>query len=571
MRQILSVVIVVFLLFSNFAVAQKADKNSAKYVEQTLRKLSLRQKIGQMINFRVNGDFVNFNSETFLKTRELVEKQGIGGFTMYRGNANAIANLTNELQRISNVPLLFAADFERGLRMQMPTGTSFTSAMGVGAAGDVNAAFRQGKIVCEESRAIGVAWLFGPVADLNNNPDNPVINVRSYGESPNKVGEFVSAVSSGTQAANCLSTLKHFPGHGDTSNDSHTNLSVVNADKKTLDSFALVPFKMGIKQGADSVMTGHLAVPQLTNDEIPATLNPKLSNELLRKELGFNGIIVTDAMEMGAIIKNYSAEKSVVMAVQAGADVVLLPLDTANAIDSIEAAVKRGELTEERINESVQRILQAKYKLGLVANRFVDLAKVNQLVEKPENVRDANLTAEKSITLLRNHKDLLPLSNEKAAKTLFIVIAADDEPTEGAFFIPEVIKRLPKAKIYRLDLRTTQAEYDRIMDEAKNFDSVLLAPFVKRAAGKGTVKLPDLQTNFVRRMLASDKNTAVIAFGSPYLIRQFPEAKTYAVTYAIEEIAQFAAVKTIFGEAKFQGRLPVSIPDLFAVGSGIVR
>jgi beta-N-acetylhexosaminidase len=571
----LIILFVIVSLFSQVLFAQKADKKSETWVEKTLKSLTLRQKIGQMINFRLSGEFSNIESDKFKESAELAVKQGIGGFTVYRGNANSVALMTNELQKLSNIPLLFSADYERGLRMQMPlTGTPFTTAMGVGATGDAQAAFRQGKIICEEMRAIGVQWQFAPVADLNNNPDNPVINIRSYGENPNKVAEMVTAFSKGTQAANCLSTLKHFPGHGDTATDSHIGLGVINVDKTRLDSTELVPFNAAIKQGADSVMTAHLAVPKVTGNEIPATLNPKISTDLLRNELGFNGIIVTDAMEMGAIEKNYSREKSVVMAVQAGADVVLLPLSVSNAIDSIEAAVKKGELTEERINSSVRKILAAKYKLGLVQNRFVDSANIAKMIEKPENVKEANNIAEKSITLLRNDKDLLPLSADKAKKTLYLVIAADDEPeriVEGVAFIPEVQRRLPNAKIYRLDLRTTQAEYDKVFAEAKDYEAIVLAPFVKRAANKGTVKLPELQTNFVRKMLASDKDVAVIAFGSPYLIRQFPEAKTYAVTYAIEEVAQFAAAKTLFGEVKFQGHLPVSIPDLFPVGSGIVR
>ncbi len=569
------ILVVIISLFSNVLFAQKVDKKSEKWVDKTLKSLTLRQKIGQMINFRLSGEFSNIESEKFKEFAEMVVKQGIGGFTVYRGNVNSVALMTNELQKLSKIPLLFSADYERGLRMQMPlTGTPFTTAMGVGATGNSNSAYNQGKIICEEMRAIGVQWQFAPVADLNNNPDNPVINIRSYGENPTKVGEMVSAFSQGTQAANCLSTLKHFPGHGDTATDSHIGLGVINVDKTRLDALELVPFKTAINKGADSVMTAHLAVPKLTGNEIPATLNPQISTDLLRKELGFDGIIVTDAMEMGAIEKNYSREKSVVMAVQAGADVVLLPLSVSGAIDSIESAVKKGDLTEERINLSVRKILHAKYKLGLVNNRLVDIANIARIVERPANVKEANEVAEKSITLLRNDKNLLPLSADKAKKTLYLVIAADDEPeriVEGVAFIPEVQRRLPNAKIYRLDLRTTQTEFDKVFEESKSYEAIVLAPFVKRAANKGTVKLPDLQTNFVRKMLASDKDVAVIAFGSPYLIRQFPEAKTYVVTYAIEEIAQFAATKTLFGEVKFQGKLPVSIPDLFPIGSGIVQ
>lgn len=554
----------------SFVSAQKADQmNRSFWAKQTLKKMTLRQKIGQMINFRLSGEFANFESDKFKEAADLVEKHGIGGFTVYRGNVNSISMLTNELQRRSIIPLHFAADYERGLRMQLPTGTPFTTAMGLGATGDTKAAYRQGAILCDEMRAIGVNWLFGPVADLNNNPDNPVINIRSYGADPAKAAEFVVAVSQGLQSRNCMSTLKHFPGHGDTASDSHIGLSVVDVDQKRLDEVELVPFKAAIDKGADSVMTAHVTVPKVTGDGLPATLSPKISTDLLRKKLGFKGIIITDGMEMGAIEKNFEREKSVVYAVLAGADVILLPPSVGNAIDAIESAVKGGVITEARINESVLRILESKHRLGLAKKRFVDTSMVNRIVEKPANVADANAVAEKSVTLLRNAGAVLPISAEKASKTLFVVIAADDDPVQGATLIPEIQRRLPNAKIHRLDLRTTAEEYEKVLKEAGGFENVLLAPFVKRAANKGTVALPEKQALFVRNLLKTDRKVAVVAFGSPYLIRQFPEAKTYAVTYAIEEIAQYAAAKAIFGEIKFTGRLPVAMPGLFEIGSGL--
>lgn len=563
--------LVILAVSSQFVFTQKADKKAEKWVEKTLRSLTLREKIGQMINFRMSGEFANLNSEKFAEYRREILENKIGGFTVYRGEANAIAALTNEMQKMSKLPLLIAADYERGLRMGQRTGTPFTTNMGLGATGDVSAAYRQGKIICEEMRAIGVNWLFAPVVDINNNPDNPVINIRSFGADPKKVGEFGSALVKGVKEANCLSTLKHFPGHGDTATDSHIGLSVVPIDRQRLDSVELVPFKMAIEAGADSVMTAHVALPKITGDEIPSTLNPKISTDILRKDLKFDGIISTDAMEMGAIKKTFSDERSAVMAVIAGADVILIPNSTKVAIDTIEKAVKKGEITEERINESVRRLLKAKYKLGLSENRLVDLSKVNAIIEKPENVKEANTIAERSITLLRNEKDFLPINAETAKKTIFVVVAADDDPVEGQTFIPEVQRRVPNAKIAKLDPRSTQSDYDKVLADAKPFENIVLAVFVKRAAEKGTVKLPDMQTNFVQKAINSDKKVAVIAFGSPYLIRQFPDARTYAVTYAIEDVAQFAATKTLFGEVKFRGKLPVSIPNLFEIGSGILR
>ncbi len=571
----LFVFLLLFGLFSGQIIfaqkTPKADKAAEKWVETTLKSLTLREKIGQMIIVPFNAEFANFDSDKFANIRRQIEQNKVGGFTLFRGEANSVAALTNEAQKLSKLPLFFSADYERGLRMQLRTGTPFTTNMGVAATGDASATFRQGKIICEEMRAIGANWLFAPVADINNNPDNPVINIRSFGADPNKVGEFVAALSRGAKAGNCLSTLKHFPGHGDTATDSHIGLSVISADRAHLDAVELVPFKMGIEAGVDSIMTAHLAVPKVTGDDLPATLNPKINNDILRKDLNFKGIITTDSMEMGAITKNFPNGESAVMAIKAGADVVLFPPDVEKAIAAIEAAIKNGDITEERINDSVRRLLAAKYRLGLVQNRLVDLAKVNQIVEKPENVLEANRTAEKSITLLRNDDNIFPMTKEKAGKTLFVVIAADDDAVEGAAFIPEIQRRVPQAKIVRLDPRSTSEEYEKVLTQAKNADSVILAPFVKRAALKGTVALPENQTAFVKKMLALEKPVAVVAFGSPYLIRQFPEVKNYVVTYAIEEVAQTAATRAMFGEVPFQGKLPVNIPNLFEIGAGITK
>ena len=573
MKKVLILLVAIALLSAQIVFSQtnKPDKNAEKWVEKTLKSLSLREKIGQMVIVGMSGEFTNLTSEKFASLRRHIEENKLGGFIISRGEANSIAAQTNELQKLSKVPLFFAADYERGLRMQLRTGTPFTTNMGLGASGDVQAAYRQGKIIAEEMRAIGVNWLFAPVADINNNPDNPVINIRSFGANPEKVGEFASALAKGVHDGGALATLKHFPGHGDTATDSHIGLAKISADKTHLEAVELVPFRAAIGGGVDSVMTAHLAVPNVAGDDVPSTLNPKITNDILRNELGFKGIITTDSMEMGAIKKNYSDEKSAVLAVKAGADVVLLPNDAKKAIDTIEAAVKSGEITEARIDESVRRLLAAKYRLGLANNRFVDLAKVNQTVEKPENVREANATAEKSITLLRNQNEMLPMSAEKANKTLFVVIAADDDAVEGIALSPEIQKRAPRAKIVRLDPRSTDAEYGKILSDAANFDWVVLAPFVKRAALKGTVALPENQTNFVKQIIALKKPVAVIAFGSPYLIRQFPEVRNYVVTYAIEEVAQNAVVRTIFGEVPFAGKLPVGVPGIFEIGVGITK
>lgn len=569
----------VLLLFLNIFSLQivsaqiaKVDKNQSKWVEETIKKMTVSEKIGQMMVMPLNGEFANVESAKFKKMRRQIVDLHVGGFTLFRGEANSIAVLTNEAQRLAKIPLFFSADYERGLRMQLRTGTPFTTNMGVAAAGDVQAAYNQGKIICEEMRAIGGNWLFAPVADINNNPDNPVINIRSFGADPKRVGEFVAAEARGAREANCLATLKHFPGHGNTATDSHIGLSVISANRADLNQTEIVPFKAAIDSGVESVMTAHLAVPNVTGDNLPATLNPKIINDILRKDLNFNGIISTDSMEMGAITKSYPNGESAVMAIKAGVDVVLFPPNIDAAINAVEAAVKKGEIKESRIDDSVRRLLSAKYRIGLASNRLVDSTAASRIVERPENIAEANRVAERSITLLRNENDFLPLSKELARKILFVVIAADDDQIEGATFTLEIQRRVPHAKFVKLDPRSIAEDYAKVVNDAKSYESVILAPFVKRAAAKGTVALPENQVAFVKQMLTlGGKKIGVIAFGNPYMIRQFPEAKTYVVTYAIEEVAQVAAVRTMFGEVPFAGKLPVNIPDLFVIGAGIIK
>jgi beta-N-acetylhexosaminidase len=557
------------VLFPQAQQRAEANSDETKWVERTLKSLSLRERIGQMIVVATSSEFMNPSSERYVELQKQITETRVGGIIVSWGSVNEIAAMTNEFQRLAKIPLLIASDMERGLRMRSRNGTPFTTAMGVAASGDPNAAYNEGKIIAQEMRAIGVNWLYAPVADINNNADNPVINIRSFGEDPRRVGEFIAAFTRGVRDGGGLSTAKHFPGHGDTATDSHIGLPTIHADRARLERLELVPFRAAVQAGVDSIMVAHIALPRVSGDELPATLSPKLTGDLLRREMNYQGIIVTDALGMGAITKGFPNGAAAVQAIKAGADVALMPPDPRQAVDAIEVAVKSGELTEARINESVRRLLQAKYRLGLAKQRFVDLAAVNRLIERPENVQEANRIAEMSITLLRNQGDMLPLDAVRASRALFIVIAADDDLEEGRAFIPQVQQRTRQAKIIRLDPRTTMDEYRAAVDEAAKAESVIVAPFVKRAASKGTVALPEAQANFVRRLIGLEKPVAVIAFGSPYLIRQFPNAPVYVVTYAIEEVAQLAAVRALFGETAITGRLPVSIPNLFALGAGL--
>jgi beta-glucosidase-like glycosyl hydrolase len=568
---ICAAVVVTAVSFTPSPVARSQQRRAdaeARWVEETLKGLSLRERLGQMLMTPVQVEQAKGGRLEELK--RLVTELGLGGVVVRGGSPESVAALTNELQRATRVPLFVGADYERGLRMQMKSaGTPFTNNMGVAAAGDPRAAFEQGRITAEEARAIGVNWLFGPVADLNNNPDNPVINVRSFGEDPQRVAEFVSAAVRGTREGGALSTAKHFPGHGDTAVDSHIGLPTIRADRARLDRLELVPFRAAVKAGVDSVMTAHVALPMLTGDELPATLSPKVTTELLRRELKFDGLVVTDSLGMGAITKGFPGGEASVRAVLAGADVALTPPELKASLDTLEEAVGSGRLTRERVDESVRRILRAKYGLGLAERRTVDTAAVRNLVERPESLLSAHRVAEMSITLLRDGGGLLPLGAARASRTAFVVVAADEDPEEGRRFVPQVQARVPGKGVLRADPKTTASEYDALLSEASKAETIVVAAFVKRAAGKGTVALPERQAEFVRRLVATGKPVAVVAFSGPYLVRQFPDAAAFMVAYGIEDVAQDAAARVLFGDAPARGRLPVTVPGLFAAGAGI--
>ncbi len=547
------------------------QKNSPEsiWVEQTLRSLSLRERIGQMIVVGALGEYKNVASEKFADIKKQIVENKVGGFVFYRGDVLELAAMTNEMQRVSKIPLLMAADFERGLPMQIKSGTSFTHNMGIAAAGNPNDSYQKGQIIAEEMRAIGINWLYGPVSDVLNNPANSMVNVRSYGENPQTVSRFVEAEVRGLRDGGVLSTAKHFPGHGDTPIDSHINTPTINISRERFETVELAPFRAAIAAGLDSFMTAHIALPEITGDNVPASLSPQINRDLIRKELKFDGIITTDSLGMGAIVKNYKGVEGAVRAIKAGADIALLPPDPKGTIDAIEQAVLRGEIPKKQIDDSVRRILRAKYRVGLATKKSVDLAKVNKIVEKPENVKFANELAERSMTLFRNENNVLPLGTKQANNTLFIVVAGDDDPDQGKVFQTAIETRLKNARVMRVDKRTTEKEYEQILTEAGKAGTILVAPFVKRAALKGTIALPETEADFVRKLIDKNKSVAVVAFGSPYQLQQFPEAKVYLAAWAVEDVAQNAAARAIFGETAITGHSPVGLPNFFKIGDGM--
>src|SRR5271155_3675346 len=463
----LSALFVILLMTLSLRAQKTSPKNprqpaaNAAWVEATLKKMTLREKLGQMLMPYYFGVFTSAESADYKDLLHQVEENHVGGFILgtqrgplgiERSQVYPTAVLTNDLQKRAKVPLLIGADFESGTSMRIDEGTSFPSAMAVGATGDPKLAYTVGKVTALESRAAGVRWIFAPDADVNNNPDNPIINIRSFGEDPQQVAGFVAEEIRGIEENGGLATPKHFPGHGDVSVDSHLALPSVPGDREELEANELVPFRAAIAAGSGSIMPGHLAVPAFEPDgTIPATVSKNILTGLLRDELKFKGLVVTDAMDMGGVTNLFPPGEAAVRAVEAGADVLLMPPVPDAAMSGLERAVKSKRISQQRIDDSVRRILQAKSRLGLDRNRLADIEHLDEKFARPEFAAQAQSIADRGVTLLRDTAHLLPLDATKPLRVLLVSLSADADPYPGETIEPEIRWRVDSLKALRAD------------------------------------------------------------------------------------------------------------------------
>jgi CubicO group peptidase (beta-lactamase class C family)/beta-glucosidase-like glycosyl hydrolase len=411
-----------------------------------------------------------------------------------------------------------------------------------------------------EARQAGVQWIYAPVADVNNNPGNPIINTRSYGEDPARVAEFVSSYVRGVEENGGLATAKHFPGHGDTAADSHIDLPVIRADRARLESLELVPFRAAIAAGVGSVMTGHLNVPAFEPDpNTPATLSSNILTGVLRKELGFQGLVVTDAMDMGGITVRFAPGEAAVRAVLAGADCLLMPPVPDAAFEALRQAVKSGRISRERLEASVRRILQAKARLGLEKNRLVNVNGIDAHFAQNAWKEDAQGISDRGITLLRDTPHRLPLDGAKPSRALLLAFYADPEPTPGEDLERELRRRFDSVTTLRADTRFRDAANLKI-PSPYSYDVAILALFVRVSDRKGNVDVPAEQAALAEQVYKSGKPVITLAFGSPYLIERFPDAETWLAAFGISDVAQISAARALFGEIPVRGHLPVTIP-----------
>jgi beta-N-acetylhexosaminidase len=540
------------------AHASELSSAEERWVRETLAAMTLQEKVAQMIMIAETGYPRNPRSDAHLELVEAVRDFGVGGLVLMRSEEGTIPGLLNELQSEARIPLLVAMDMERSLAFRVRRGSvDLPYAMAVGATRSEDAARFLGEVTAREGRALGIHWAFAPVVDVNNNPDNPVINLRSFGEDPELVARLGVALIRGARGGGMLTTAKHFPGHGDTAVDSHLELPVISVDREHLETVEWPPFREAIAAGVDSVMVGHVAVPAVDPSGRPATLSATLNADVLRGEMGFEGLIVTDAMVMKGVGSTWIG-KATVDAVRAGADVILMPPDLRVALQSLIRGVEEGELDEERIDRSVRRILETKARLGLHLDHRVDAEAGAPEVGRPEDIRRARKIAEASITVVRNDGDLLPLRAEDPLRILHLMM-----PNDLGVPVEELRARRIAVKNILLGDEIVQEKADEILEASRDFTHILVsAAFYRQTISASLLRL-------LERLAETGVPMIVSSFGSPYLMAELPEVPAYLCTYGTPETSRSAAVSALFGEIDVRGKLPVTLSEDHPYGQGI--
>ena len=583
------------------------DSAAVRWVEQTLKKLSLDEKIGQLLVTSFNAGFTSADADASERLRHLVRDVRVGGIHVFgptepmpalmlnptygngggssrKGDPYAAAAVLNRVQRDAEVPLLATADFEGGVGYMLNGATRLPRAMAIAATRDTDLAFRAGKVSAEEGRALGVAVDFYPIVDVNNNARNPIINIRSFGEDVLLVSEMAQAYIRGIEAGGMISTAKHFPGHGDTATDTHLGLAVIEHPRSRLDQVELPPFRAAIDAGVGAVMSSHIALPALDPAMVPgaaqplptpATLSRPILTGLLRDQLRFDGLIYTDSMSMFAISQNMPPDRAAALAVKAGADQVLHSPDDDAAFRGIKAAVAAGEIPEAQITRSVERILTVKARVGLHANRLADLAAIDTRLGTRDHLNTASELNARAITLLKDDRGQVPLAVPATANILYLSVidyaSGWREGVPSRTFLPELKKRWPNVTGVEVSDRTTADEFDLVRSLARRADAIVASVFVRIASYSGRMDLSERQVAMLDELTAQNKPYVAVLFGNPYTATVLPKLPAVLLTYEAFDGIELAAVKALAGEAPIHGKLPVSLPGLFPLGHGLDR
>ena len=569
------------------------SKKSWAFADKRLKKMSVDEKVGQLVHIGINARFTNQDSEFFKSLRHDVVDNKIGGVIFFGAPIYETAHLINRMQELADIPLLMSLDAETGIGMRFEDATNFPWAMAVTATGNPEYARRIGVVTGREARAIGIEHVYAPVFDVNNNAANPVINVRSFGESPDDVATFGTAFAQGIQSERVIATAKHFPGHGDTAVDSHRGLPIIDYSKQRLEQTELVPFRRAVDGGIGAVMIAHIALPQIDNEEvkplknfiqgdaeagaeivnqtatIPATLSSKVQTDILRKEMGFKGLIVSDAMSMSGLTIYFTQEEAGVRAFLAGTDILEKPADVDAMLRGLKAAVASGRISMERLDDSVRRQLAWKHELGLFKQRLTPLDQIDRIVSNAETVALTDEIATKAITLVRASGTDLPLSPAKKITVLGISNGFDG----GSVMAPLVSTlrsnglRFTPAYVQE---NSVQEQIDAARKAVREADTIVVGLYGRvRSGAKNSVGVPENGAAIIREAFASHKNVIGISFGNPYILSSFPQMKTYIVAYGDMPSLQRAAARSILGTQDITGHLPISLPGLYPRGTGI--
>ncbi|MBA2943010.1 beta-N-acetylhexosaminidase [Paenibacillus sp. CGMCC 1.16610] len=536
-----------------------------------IQDMTLREKIGQMLLCGFEG------TEATEQLKALIAEHHIGGVIYFARNVEQtgqVADLSEQLQQIAEqsdtLPLWVSIDQEGGMVARITEGVALMPGQMALAAGAIgpkegtkvagDAAYEAAFISGKELRALGINLNFAPVLDVNNNPDNPVIGVRSFGESAELVAEFGQRSVQGFQDANVVATAKHFPGHGDTSVDSHLDLPTIKHKQERIRSLELVPFIQAIKGGVDAIMSSHIYFPAFESEKLPATLSKSVLTGLLREELGYEGVVMTDCMEMNAIAEHYGTVAASVMAIEAGADLVLIShrLDRQiGAIDAIEQAVKEGRLSEARIDASVQRLLTLKERRGLFAPQTGSAAEVGTA----EHCAVAQRLSEASITLVKDEQGLLPL---KRVRTLAVTVAAAvssgvDEAYAGPASLGAALAERGLDVLDRvLPLAEVSGLTGSVLAAAEEAEQIVIGTY--------NARFHPAQVELVRALQALGKPVIVVALRVPYDLLELPEVSTFIAAYESRPLALQSTAKALLGELEMKGRLPVTLGAGYPAG-----
>jgi len=567
---------------------RSGGSRGGSWVDSVLAGLTLREKAAQIVWPTVLGDYTSGDSPQWQKLTGYIQREKVGGFTISVGSPTELAAKLNALQRMSSIPLIFGADLEAGAGFRARGGyfvpnaidlggaVVFPPEMAIGATRDTALAYAQGRLTGIEGRALGIHIAYAPVLDVNNNPANPVINTRSYGEDPQQAARLGASFIRGLQANGMIATGKHFPGHGDTETNSHLALPVVTVSRNRLDSVELVPFRAAVSSGVGAMMTFHGVMPALDSSGVPGTLSQGVLTGLLRNELGFQGMIISDAMDMRGVLDQYGAVEAGKRAVAAGVDVLIQPLDVTQTIDAVVAGVREGRYTEARLDASVRRILQAKYDLGLNRKKLVSLDSLRFIVGDTSHVATARRIAEASITLVKDSLRQIPLAVSPTTRVLSVTVARRNDLAAGVAFNAELRDAVKGLRAEFLAAEDPSADYARIERAADSADIVIVGSYVGHNWEAVSVSAPRSFAEFVNRLAGRGKRPIVVAFGNPYLLQQVQRAPAYAIAWGGFPASQAAAARAIIGRTAISGTLPISIPlggraGTVARGTGLAR